>query len=205
MGLTKAEIADLVIELETGGGATSQSKYHPKAIYKVCDIVLGQVIEESLYKDRQSNNYEINGDFLSRYTAEVKTDELTGEKYSDLPAQIISLKNDRGLHQITGVDTDQKDPFVPLGNGGVGIFGALEAYDHTSLPKYYLENNRIVYRNIGSVEKVLVKMVASISDLDNDQLIPMPANLQKTFLDLVRDELKKMPPQDKTNDSNPNT
>ena len=101
MAITKKQLSDYIRDIKFGGDPTLSGKIHPTMIWKTADIVIGKMIEAAMFKNQDSNGYEINGDFISTYTADVLNNTERDEKYSKLPAQVISLKNNRGMHRVS--------------------------------------------------------------------------------------------------------
>ena len=205
MAITKRELSDLIRDAKFGGDPVL-GKIHPTIIWKNADIVVGKFIESAMFKTSGSNGYEINGDFITTKTAPVKFDEDREEYYSILPAQVISLKKNRGLHRISELK-NKENAFTQVGNGSNDIFAILDVHYLNSKTEFYQEGDKIYYRNIGvTVKKVLIKMVAGISDLDPDALIPIPASMEDDFIQRIKDILTepRVFPQDKNNDNNPN-
>lgn len=207
MSITKRNLSDLIRDLLLGGDPTTEGKIHATIIWKTADIVVGGIIEKAMWKNNESNGYDINGDFLSVFkNVKVKKDEDTDEMYSDLPAPIISLKNNRGLHRVSEMKNIDNS-FSQVSNGSHDIFAILDAHYLNKKTEFYLQGNRIYYRNLGTkVENVLIKMVAGISALGADDPIPLPAIMEEEFVNRVIAllNISKGTPQDKSNDNNPN-
>ncbi len=206
MAITKKQLSDYIRDIKFGGDPTLSGKIHPTMIWKTADIVIGKMIEAAMFKNQDSNGYEINGDFISTYTADVLNNTERDEKYSKLPAQVISLKNNRGMHRVSELK-NKENAFAQTGNGSNDIFSILDVHYVNTKTEFYMEADRIYYRNIGTtVEKVLIKMVAGISNLDPDATIPIPASLEDDFIERVSEILTeaRVLPQDKNNDNNPN-
>ena len=207
MALTKRELSEYIRDVKFGGDPTMEGKLHPAIIWKTADIVVGRLIEAAMFKTSDSNGYEIDGDFISVFkNVDVEDDSDTDEKYSVLPAPLISLKNNRGLHRVSEMkNVDNAFSLVP--NGSHDIFSILDVHYLNKKTEVYLQGDRIYYRNLRpTVNKVLIKMVAGISALDNDAPIPIPSIMEDEFVQRVSDILteQKITPQDKQNNSNPN-
>jgi len=207
MAITKNELSELIRDLKSGGDPAMEGKFHPTIIWKCADIVLGGLIESSMFKSADSNGYEINGDYITPFkNVAVNTDNDTLEKYSELPAPLISLKNNRGLHRVSEMENTE-DAFTQVANGSHDVFSILDVHYLNEKTEYYLQGKRIYYRNIRpTVDKVLIKMVAGISALDLDAPIPIPSIVEDQFVQRIIDMLdeQKSTTQDKMNDDNPN-
>ena len=207
MAITKNNLADLIRDKMLGGDATLSGKLHPTIIWKMADIVIGKLIETAMFKDKDSNGYEINGEFITAFkNVEVKFDEDCDEYYSDLPAPLISLKDDRGLVRVSDMKS-QDNAYAIVGNGSHDVYSILEVHYLNTKTEVYVQGNQLRYRKIRKgVEKVMVKMVAGISSLDPDEPIPVPASMEADLVEMVSNLLQeeKLTTQDKYNDNNPN-
>jgi hypothetical protein len=207
MAITKNELSDLIRDKKLGGDATISGKLHPTIIHKMADTVIGKLIETAMFKDKDSNGYEINGEFISVFkNVKVKYDEDCDEYYSDLPAPLISLKDDRGLVRVSEMKSID-NAFAIVGNGSHDVFAILDAHYLNTKTEVYLQGNQIRYRKLRTgVKEVLVKQVAGISSLDADDPIPVPASMEADLVEMVSALLDegKVTTQDKYNDNNPN-
>ncbi len=206
MSITKRELSDYVRDIKFGGDPTLAGKLHPTIIWKTADIVIGKFVESAMFKNDDSNSYEINGDFLTTKKAFVKYDESRDEKYSILPSPVISLKKNRGLHRVSELK-NKENAFTQVGNGSHDTFCILDAHYLNTKTEFYQEGNKLYYRNIGlNVEEVLIKMVAGISNLDPDEPIPIPGIMEDDFVSRIMEILTeaRVFPQDKNNDNNSN-
>ena len=206
MALTKRELSELVRDLMSGGDPARGAKFHDTIIWKLADTVLGGMIQESMWKNPQTNAYEINGSFLRSFEVDVLEDTVRNEKYSVLPHQVISLKENRGLHRVSELGNNE-NAFAQVPNGGHDTFNTLESHYLNRKPEFYQEGSRIYYRNIGTaIAKARTTMVPAIAGLDADSPIAIPAEMEDMFIQRIIERLspQAMTNQDKNNDSNPN-
>ena len=213
MAITKNELSDIIRDKMLGGDDALSGKLHPTIIWKTAETVIGKLIESAMFKDKDSNGYEINGEFITQYPSNknpdpilVKTDSFTDEKYSDLPAPLISLKNDRGLVRVSEIGSVD-NAFAIVGNSSHDVFSILDVHYINSKTEVYVQGNRIVYRNLRTgITQVLIKMLSGISSLDPNDPIPIPASLESDLVEMVSAMLQeeKLTTQDKSNDNNPN-
>lgn len=209
MSLTKAEIADLVIEIKSGGDTPNSPKYHAQVIYKIAEIARNYFIRVAYNLARNEGQKHINGDFYSPHrNVTVKRDSETNRFYFDAPAKIISLPHMRGMRSISLMqDIDNPFDIVPSGSGA--IYAGLEA-DDMSGPEAYPEGNRWYLRNVNDdICKcpLLVVQLSSIDKLDEDAVIPIPSEFEADYIEKIKEMLdeQKATPQDKHNDSNIDT
>lgn len=207
MAITKNELSDLIRDKMLGGDATLSGKLHPTIIWKTAETVIGKLIQAEQFKDKETNGYDINGEFVSVFkNVDVLTDTDTDEKYSVLPAQLISLKNDRGLVRVSEMK-NLENAFAIVGNSSHDVYSILDVHYLNTKTEVYIQGNELRYRNLRpTITKVLIKMIAGITDLDADAPIPVPAALESDLINMVSEMLaeEKLTPQDKYNDNNAN-
>lgn len=206
MPLTKRQISDLVADLEAGGDPTVDSKFHRDNIQALTEVVRNTLIELDYNQRRNEGQFDINGDFIKPFpNQEVLFDSDRDEYYTVMPSKYASLPNNRGIRMVSQMK-NQKNEFIKLNAGSQFVFCELEAGSLNGRTGYYPEGERIYYQNIDGVhvKKVLIKLVPALDSLDEDEVIPIPAGLEKNLIDGVREMLAetKITPQDKINDSN---
>jgi len=186
--LTKKELSELIQELKGGGDQGPSTKYHDTVVWKVADICQATVVTIAFRENQKLGGYDVNGDWISTFeNVPVCFSENRNEYYSDLPAGIISLPNNRGLRMVSPMG-NQADKFNIDRSGGDALWAELEAGSEGS--DVYIEGSKLFYRNLSKFiakNGVLVKMVRNISGLDEDDLIPIPSGYEEMFLAKVMD------------------
>lgn len=196
--ITVSQLTALIADGKSGGDPAAGSKYHPKNIIAIADIVRNTLIETE-YKQTGTIS-----DVLVKGFENVKVLENDGrkEKFSELPSTIAAIIDGLALRQVSPME-DQVEVFAIEGNGSRAVFSGLDG-QITERATAYLEGNKIFYENIKpSVKLVLIKMIPSISTLGKNEPISIPGNKEKLFLDLINEMLDetKQTDQDKTNDT----
>jgi hypothetical protein len=209
MGLTKAEIADLIKEIKGGGDNPNSPKYQSQVIYKIAEIARNFFIKVAYNLARNEGQKHVNGDFYSRHiNVPILKDSDTNRFYFKAPAKMISLPHMRGMRSISLMeDIDNPWNIVPSGSGA--IFAGLEA-DDMGGPEAYPEGDRWYLRHVADNIcecPLLVVQISSIDNLDEDAVIPIPAEFEADYIDKIKEMLdeEKATPQDKHNDSNLDT
>jgi hypothetical protein len=154
------------------------------------------VKREYFDKLRLLGEKDINNQYIQIYpNVEVKYNEEEDYYYSDLPTDPISLPNDMGIYQISKMQGTQ-EPFKPMNLGMSFIFSNLPSYT-----TYYSDNKKVIYQNLEpEVKKVKMAIIAARpNDIHDDDV--------HEIKELVLNQLLKVKniPQDKLNDSNPNS
>ena len=211
MSITKEQISVLVQDLVGGGDQPVGSKYHPDNIAKVTELAVNQLITLDYFRSRNEGTYNINGDFITAFPnasfpddITVELDENRNEYYSVLPSKYASLPDDRGIRHVSEIQ-NQDEEFIKTPSGASSIYKNLEAGNAGGRSSYYVEAGRIYYKNIKiGLEKVLIKLIRAVEDIEPDEALPIPSSMELTLLEKVAEvmEISKEALQDKINDNN---
>lgn len=186
--ITKAILAEKILRRLNGGDYTLASQVKKQDVYLAMEEAYGFVVQQYLNISGMDNA----GGFVSTYPAvPILLDSTRDKLYSVLPAQLVSLNKGAGIRQISG-SQDEYDVFVPQNSGDEGMFYGLEAGHLTNKKAYWLELDRVYYKNLSSDwegETVMIKMIASIYSLSEDSFIPIPAGVETMFQDEVMKRL----------------
>lgn len=190
--LTKQKIASTVIRFIEGGQIPNFRKVSNRDVYERIEIVRNMMMDANIKEFG-----DLGGEYVTQYGVnpkiEVICDPITLQKYSILPARLISFGDYSGLRQISPLK-NQGQSFVFLDNGFLQTFKGLEAgqlHGHTG---YYIErvkigtdqSLRVYYVNIPTdYDNVLIKMIASTYDFDEDEQLPIPAQHELNLLTQV--------------------
>lgn len=204
--LTKRNIADIIIDDLAGGDQPDDGKFHKQSIYKRIELALNSLMYRSFIEHRNENSYDIDGSFIVPFpNVEVQNDTVRDEKFCDLPQRFVSLPGGRGIRGIT--TTQEKGiPFIYMANQQREIMSNLEAGGLGGKTSYYIEQNKVFFTNLSNdITNVFIRMIVSIDDLGEDEVIPIPAQYEEGLIEAVREKLilKKETEEDKFNDNKP--
>lgn len=206
--ITKRNIADIVKSDLSGGDPSDDSKFHKAMIYKRTEMVLNTLMMQNFIEHRNENSYDIDGVFVVPFPdVTVQYDAKRDEKFSDLPGRVVSLPDGRGIRSVT-LPQEKGTPFIAMANGQAEMMSLLEAGNLGGKRSYYIEQNRIYYKNVAdSINEVFIRMVVSVENLRPDEAIPIPAAYEDKLVEMVKQRMmiKYQTPEDKYNDNNPNT
>lgn len=203
--LTKQKIATLVLNTLHGGQVSSFKKATPRQVYERIETV------RNLFLEQQMKEFgELDGEFITQYRdVTVVKDAGTNKFYSTLPSEIISFGEHSGLRQVSPMK-NQELSFIKMANGSESTFAGLEAGQLHGNTGYYIErvkvgtnqSIRIYYKNIPfQYDKVLVKMVASVYDFNENEALPIPAKYEEQLILAVGQAFNpqfKIPVEDKS-------
>ena len=197
--ITKKQIAEIIADIKSGGDPSNNSKYDTRNIGVIVDIARNTLIDTEL---RQYGR--ISEIFTKAFpNVAVKSDEDRDEQYSDLPSILAALKKDQGLRQVSPM-RDQINVFAIGQSGDRALFNGMEG-ELSTRTIVLLEGQRIYYENISpKIEKVLIKMIPSIADIDENESIPVPGDKETALISIIKDMFQesKETVEDKYNDAN---
>ena len=192
--ITKQILAEKIQRRITGGDVPNSIDVDIRDVYLEMETVYSYIVEKSL------NLYgeDIPGEFISVYEdVPVLKKESRNRFYSQLPAQLISVRSTRnisGLRQVSPMKSEY-DAFIPMKSGDATVYSGLEAGSLLGNVGFWLEGDKIIYENMPAFwngETVLIKMISSIYSLDEDAYVPIPAALELEMEDEIYKRLMGM-------------
>lgn len=207
--ITKEKIAQEVITASKGGQITSYRKLDPREVYEVIEKARNALMQGVL-----DSGGVLDGEFITQFkNVPILNDMSTHQKYSIVPTRLVSFSDRESIQQVSSMK-NQRDPFVRIHN--LGMFGRLEAGAISGRVGYYPErvkigtdqSIRIYYENCPFQYKdVMIKMIASTYDFDEDEALPIPAGFEQQLVAMVYQELgiQLSTPLDLKNDVQPPT
>ncbi len=206
--ITKEIMGEKILRRIAGGDVSSSIDVDIRDVYLEMETVYCYVVEKylNLYGE------DIQGEFITVYEdVPVIKNENRNRLYSQLPAQLISIRSTRnlsGLRQVSGMK-DEYTAFIPMKSGDATVFYGLEASNLLGGVGYWLEGDKIIYENIPAYwegKTVLVKMISSIYSLPEDAYVPIPAALELEMEDAIYSRIMgmKQTPEDNIADRTDN-
>ncbi len=209
--ITKEKIADQVIKAPQGGEITSFRKLDPREVYEAIEKARNALMQGIL-----DQGGILDGEFVTQYKhIAVQDDAVTYQKYSILPTRLVSFSDKEGIQQVSPMK-NQAESFIRVSSGFQAIYGNLEAGKLNNKVGYYPErvkvgtdqSLRIYYTNchlMANYPDVMIKMIASTYDFDDNEALPIPAAYEQQLVSMVFSELgiQISTPLDVKNDSQP--
>lgn len=206
--LTKEQIAWIIIKPFQGGVVNTFREIDPRDIYPIIDNVRNAIMESIV-----AEFGDLDGEFVTPYKkVPILCDEYTGEKYSVLPADIISFGDYLGIRQVSPMK-NQKMSLIKMDNGAENTHAPLESGKLHGNAGYYLQRDPVAkkmhirYVNLPSnFDSMLIKMIASVKDFEEDEPLPIPAKYEHQLIETVGQTFDKTfkIPQDTKSDVAPN-
>lgn len=207
--MKKIELIDLIIDALAGGDCPQElkGKYHPEIVKHHITLALNYLIQDIVYKEAERKN---NFGYLDSYTkafknVEVLYDSDRDEKYSILPKTIVPLPKNRGLRMISAMK-EQRYSFLYRDNNTVNIYGDLDVDSICSIPRFYVESDKVFYSEHLSddIDKVLMKLVVDFSAYEDEDEVAIPSGYGKLVFDLVFQSMMQKGAEKMSNDNNSN-
>ncbi len=203
--ITKAILAEKLLRRLNGGDYTLASQVKDRDVYLAMETAYGIVVQQYLNIEGSDNA----GEFVTVYpNVPILKDNARNKLYSMLPAQLVSLTRGQGIRQISGME-DEETVFIPMNVGDAGMFSGLESSSLTGQYAYWLELDKVIYKNLEPFwegKTAMFKMIASIYSLPEDSYIPIPAGIEGIFETEVMKNImvEKTTPQMKMADNRDN-
>lgn len=204
MGTTKRIIAEQ-IKLNLGK-RDKQSEPDIRELMLAVSQGIAVSVFEHYSLSRQDDYLHIPEGLIYRFSGvEVEKDGDTDEYYSQLPGQLLGLYRGIGIRGVSPLKS-QHHSYDPLPNGFRDIYSGLDSFDNEGKIGYMIENNRIIYHNMdgeNNPEKVVVKMVAPINSIGDDDVINISPEMEAKAVSYAMNLYGQTSqiPQDKSNDN----
>lgn len=173
------------------------------------DIIMAKVrdaanfyILNTYYETRKIEGIsEFPANFLATYPLTIQLDSVQQRKYAELPVRIFSMPRNRGIRAV--VPKQGNTMFTQVTREELALNEYYKASFGTET-QYFLEGNKIYFENIDSVvNEVLAILVAPITELNDDDELPIPAGYEKDLIDYCVNfftQVRSIPP-DYTNNN----
>lgn len=193
--MKKNEFIEIVKGILTSGDDNPdlQEKYHENRINLVASLAFSNAIYEVF-----RNQLDEKDLYTRDYTVDVLYDETYDEYYSTLPATVMQLPMNAGIHKISPVK--EKWSFNPINRLSEDVFAELEVGQVDKNPSYYLTSTRVTYQYYDwknkHIQKVRMSLVPPLDEYaDEDDLI-IPAGKEDLLLSFTVQTLSQQLPED---------
>lgn len=205
--MKKIELINVIQDFLAGGDKSNAevSRMHPEIIQKYIDMAFDKIVWEDYQMSEKKQDFSVLDSYLQSFkNVAVLYDSDRDEYYSVLPAPIGNIPLSRSVRLISPMK-NQSYAFIYRANNSKTIYDELEVSAVETRPRFYIENDNVYYDNIQYpyISKVLVKMVATLSSLEDDEEVQMPLGTEYRIFDYVMQYLSKKlaTPEDVNNDN----
>lgn len=162
---TLATLSQQIIRVVSGGDQSKDSQLDIREV----SLYVGQTIEEFIKRDMLSDYKEglktgdphIPSNYIATFrNLPVIVDEETAQWYVEIPSSYLSLPNNLGIYQVSGMKNIRK-PFVISDSGSIGIYDGLPSSYLEGRVECYVEGLRM-YFNCNARQKGITKVLMKI-------------------------------------------
>jgi hypothetical protein len=168
-----------------GGGIVNEDilQRFPNAIIeaKIRDAANFYILN-TYYETRKLEGIsEFPANFLATYTLDILFDQTQDRRYAEIPVKIFSMPRNRGVRAVVPIQGDTM--FIPVTREELALNKYYQASFGTEV-QYFIEGKRVYFQNLDSiVDKVMAILVTPITELADDEELPIPAGSEKDLID----------------------
>lgn len=210
--ITLKQIAALAIDQQSSGDPAKDSRISYQVLIPRIRLLLNDFIKPMVFERYNDDDKSAVSNFIVSYELTLNPDTLGS--FVDLSENYISLPHNRGVHRVIHRIPSLTMPGQYVDNEcypttNASINRNTRAGRYPTNKKYYLEGKRIRFQNIsiepGQTNKAIVQIITAAPDIygDND-LLPLSPDMVSQML-LKLNSFSYQVPQDKINNSSPNT
>ena len=185
---SKYKLAEQALRIISGGTPTNDAQVTMQEVMIGVSQAFGSVVRNNYFEGKAIGEPMVNGNFVYTFEdVDIKRDNSKSLYYSILPATTITLPYDMGVFQVSKMK-DQNHAFVPLPNGFMPLFYGLDSSTLEGRIGYFVEDGRIYFPNMNAknkVEKVLMKLVAPLGGIGDEDEVNIPDDMQLEIVKIV--------------------
>lgn len=141
------------------------------------------IAQYRVHKSETGEN-EFPAAFVATYpNVEVEIDDDRELSYIDLPARIIALPKNYGLQSVSAMKGNNlfvQTNFTDRHNN------SYFSNSFADVTLFWQEGQRVYFQNI-STDKVLVRLIQDLNDVDDDAQLPIPGGLEIDVLKIMEE------------------
>lgn len=206
--MTKEQAVELTIDYLAGGACPSdlRGKYHPEIVSKYWEMCYGEILYQINANAIDYRDFGQLDSYVKAYKdVPVLYDSSRDEHYSLLPASVVQFPKNRGIRSISP-SQDQRAKFWYSDNNTDDVYSELEVGKIINRVRYYVENNKVYYRNYDpNFTKLLFKLVVPFSEFSDTENIAIPAQQNAQVFNMIVNLLRQKPAEKNTNDNQTKT
>jgi hypothetical protein len=204
--MTKEQWVSLLVDYMAGGDcpADLRGRYHPIDVADYFSLLYSSVIFQVHGNAVRYRDYAQFDSYVKAYNnVTVQYDTDRNEYYCLMPAEIISLPENRGIRSISPMK-DQSTKFWYSDNNTADIYKELEVNKIINKVSYYVEGNKVYFRNFDTNyinDGLLFKIIVSLNAIADTDEIGLPAQMSGEIFVMLTNLLKSRPAEKQTNDN----
>lgn len=181
--MIKSELIDLIVIKCNGGKLTGDTKIRREDVSSLLASAINYALiaQYRIHKSETGEN-EFPAAFVATYpNVEVEVDDDRELSYIDLPARIIALPKNYGLQSVSpmkGNNLFVQTNFTDRHNN------SYFSNSFADVTLFWQEGQRVYFQNI-TTDKVLVRLIQDLNDVDDDAQLPIPGGLEIDVLKIM--------------------
>lgn len=193
--MKKIEFIELVQHILTNGDMNPdlETKYHEGVVNLLASMAFSNAIYEVFR--RQLDEKDL---YTRRYQVTVLYDETTDEYYSELPALVMQLPMNSGIHKISPIT--ERWSFNQINQQSEDVFDLLEVGQLVQDPSFWFDSTRIHYQYYNwknqQIQKAHAWLVIPLEAYADEEQLVIPAGKEDLILQFVKDHLAQQLPGD---------
>lgn len=188
MAVTKRQLAEQAQRIILGGTQTADREVFIQELLLAVNQAFANAVKLSLFNNKREGENDVNGSFIYSFDdVPVSFDNNKKLYYSELPATYIDLPTDLGVAMVSLME-GQNDAFVRVPQNFLSLTRGLQSGSLLGRSPFWVENTRLYFPSIKSsdnITKVLVKLIAGIDSIDDDQNVGIPLDIQDQIVRTV--------------------
>ncbi len=199
--MTKEQYIEIVKGILTSADPNPdvEEKYHEARIELFISMAFNDIIYQVFARNLDETDL-----YVRTYTVDVEFDTIYGQYFADLPARVLQLPRNMGIHKISPVRENWS--FVPINQLSEEVFNELEVNNHCTEPSYFYTPKRVFFQNYDwknrHIKKLRLDIVIPFEEYDDKDEIVIPAGKESTILGFVTQMLGQQLPADHTTNIN---
>jgi len=206
--MTCEKFVELIVDYLAGGScpADLRGKYHPLIVREYASLVYGEILYQINANAIDYRDFGQLDSYVKAYkNVAVQYDAERDEHYSLLPASVVQLPKNRGIRSISP-SQDQRQKFWYSDNNTDDVYSELEVGKIINRVRYYVENNKVYYRNYDhNFTGLLFKLIVPFSEFADTENIPIPAQQNSQVFNMIVNLLRQKVSEKNTNDNHTKT
>lgn len=204
---SKMKLAEQVQRMLSGGTPSRDTEVSIQELIVAVSQMFAQAVKLNLYGNKREGESDVDGAFIYTFDCvPVKKDDKKNLYYSILPSPTIALPNDASISMVSLMQ-DQENAFIRVPNNFLQATRGLPTATLENQMGFWRENSRIYYTNMAAsdeITEVLLKLVAGVDGIGDDDLIDIPLDIQADIVQRVFQmyAIQQQAPKDELNNSN---
>lgn len=183
MATSKRQLAEQAQRLILAGDPTDDRDLSLRELSLYVSQALANIVRYRYFDSKNIGEPHISGSLIFTFdNQQVSLDTAKNLYYVTLPSTSIDLPDDMGVYSVSS-QQDQSLVFVPVSPNFAAIYRGTRAEKLDGRYGYWLEGNRIYVHGLNDADcQLLVKMVASVDGISDNQAINIPPDIQEEIV-----------------------